>query len=154
MESRDGRRTCKRGPSPSATPKHSVPHLLNNEPSYAGGGLDGVNTSYAAQHKRQHVGSAIGQDIGVPSSPCSAPDHSRSTLERQAAVVQSAYRRLGGTLLPCFAAASSAVHCHKLHVSFALNDILLIFLLHLPADKTAEFVTQVLHYMDTPTAAL
>ncbi|DBA82486.1 TPA: hypothetical protein ACH3X2_000714 [Trebouxia sp. C0005] len=98
MESRDGRRTCKRGPSPSATPKHSVPHLLNNEPSYAGGGLDGVNTSYAAQHKRQHVGSAIGQDIGVPSSPCSAPDHSRSTLERQAAVVQSAYRRLGPTL--------------------------------------------------------
>jgi hypothetical protein len=106
MESKGGRQTYKRGPYPSANPERSVPHLLTNEPSYAGGGVDGLNTSYAAQHKRQHVGSAMSQDIGLPSSPWSAPDHSRPTLERQAAAVQSACRRSGETLRPCFAAAS------------------------------------------------
>ncbi|KAL0029501.1 hypothetical protein WJX77_012503 [Trebouxia sp. C0004] len=40
----------------------------------------------------------MSQDIDLPSSPWSAPEHSRPTLERQAAAVQSTCRRSGPTL--------------------------------------------------------
>ncbi len=97
MESKGSRQTCKRGAYSSADSEYSVPHLLTNEPSYAGGGFDGLHTSYAAQHKRQHVGPAISQDISLPNSPWSAPDHTRPALESQAAAVQSSCRRSGGS---------------------------------------------------------
>jgi len=97
MESKGSRQTCKRGAYSSADSEYSGPLLLTNEPRYAGGGVDGLHTSYAAQHKRQHVGPAIGQDISLPKSPWSAPDHSRPALESQAAAVQSLCRRSGGS---------------------------------------------------------
>ena len=136
MESKGGRQNWKRGAYASANFDGSVPHLLTNEPSYAGGGVDGLNTSYAAQHKRQHVGSVISQESSLPKSPWSAPVNSRPKLESQAAAVQSLYRRSGGTLLPCFAAASSAVSFLYL---IALNEILANtpVLLHPPVDNAA-----------------
>ncbi len=97
MESKGSRQTCKRGAYSSAGSEYSVPHLLTNEPSYAGGGVDGLHTSYAAQHKRQHVGPAISQDISLPKSSRSAPDHTRPALESQAAPMRSSCRRSGGS---------------------------------------------------------
>ena len=98
MKSKGGRQVYKRELPPSFNAECSVLGQHTTEPSCAGGGADGLNTSYAApeaaQHKRQHVGSAMSQDLGLPSSPWS----NRPTLGRQGAAEQSTCRTSGESL--------------------------------------------------------